>query len=132
MVMRKLLPLLLTIVVAFVGGCNTDADIASTNLSKAAEQFEIVRRIVFVNGITDTYILQVEGRCSVEFHTAKFEVTCKVTDKDGTDEYVKHYLGRADNVFPFVEQLRGAQVSASRYKVIFKPLQIIPDIDLVK
>lgn len=127
---KKLLPLLLalTIVVAFIGGCRTDADIASTNLSTAAEQFQIERRIVFYNGITDTYILSVEGRCSVEFLTNKFEVTCKIAD----NEYVKHYLGRADNVFPFVEQLRSANVSAYRYKVIFKPLSIIPDIDLEK
>lgn len=110
------------------GGCNTDADIASTNLSKAAEMFQIERRIVFVNGITDSYILSVEGRCSVEFLPQKFEVTCKI----GENAYVKHYLGRADNVFPFVEQLETANVSAYRYKVIFKPLSIIPDIDLEK
>ena len=122
-----LVGLLLTAIVSFIG-CRTDADIASTNLSTAAEQFQITRRIVFYNGITDTYILSVEGRCSVEFLPNKFEVTCKVDD----DSYVKHYLGRADNVFPFVEQLQNAEVSASRYKVIFKPLQIIPDIDLVK
>jgi hypothetical protein len=30
----------------------SDADIASKNLSKAAEMFEIDRRIVFYNGIT--------------------------------------------------------------------------------
>lgn len=118
--------------VIFLSCFNTDADVASRNLSQAAEQFEIVRRIVFVNGITDSYILQVEGRCSVEFYTQKFEVTCKVTNPDGTDEYVKHYLGRADNVFPFVEQLQAAEVSKSRYRVIFKPLSIIPDIDIVK
>ncbi|GAG00835.1 unnamed protein product, partial [marine sediment metagenome] len=91
-----------------------------------AEMFRIERRIVFVNGITDSYILSVEGRCSVEFKPLKFEVTCKISD----DAYLKHYLGRADNVFPFVEQLETADVSTYRYKVIFKPLQIIPDIDI--
>ena len=108
-----------------INGC-TDAEIASRSLSKAADQFQIVRRVVFYNGITDKYILQIEGRCSVEFKPDKFVVTCKV----GDDEYVKHYLGRADNVFPFVEQIRGANVSTSHYKVIFKPSAIIPDIDL--
>jgi len=122
-----LLTLVLCAVVSFIG-CRTDADIASTNLSTAAEQFEIERRIVFVNGITDNYIMSIEGRCSVEFKPDKFEVTCKT----GPSAYVKHYLGRADNVFPFVEQLETANVSAYRYKVIFKPLSIIPDIDLEK
>lgn len=35
-----------------LAGC-TDAEIASQNLSKAADMFEIDRRIVFYNGITD-------------------------------------------------------------------------------
>jgi len=111
---------------AVMSGCSTDADLASKNLSTAAEQFQIERRIVFYNGITDNYILSVEGRCSVEFYPEKFEVTCKT----GEDAYVKHYLGRADNVFPFVEQLETADVSTYRYKVIFKPTSIIPDVDL--
>ena len=37
----------------FAGACSTEADVASENLSKAADQFEISRRIVFLNGITD-------------------------------------------------------------------------------
>lgn len=111
---------------ALFGGCPSTADVASYNLSKAAEEFEIERRIVFYNGISDAYILSIEGRCSVEFRPLKFEVTCRT----GQDEYKKHYLGRADNVFPFIEQLDSADVSTYRYKVIFKPTTIIPDIDL--
>ena len=121
----KSLMLLLSITVLFAG-CSTDADVASYNLSKAAEQFEIERRVVFYNGITDNYILSIEGRCSVEFMPLKFEVTCKT----GPDAYKKHYLGRSDNVFPFIEQLESKDVSTYRYKVIFKPTTIIPDIDL--
>jgi len=126
--MKKVLTLLLSIALlsVMVVGCSTDADLASRNLSKAAEQFEIERRIVFYNGITDNYILSVEGRCSVEFKPLKFEVTCKT----GPNAFKKHYLGRADNVFPFIEQLETADVSTYRYKVIFKPTTIIPDIDL--
>ena len=43
------------------GGCSSDATIASQNISKAADMFEIDRRIVFLNGITDTYLLSIEG-----------------------------------------------------------------------
>ena len=45
-----------------MAGCSTDADVASRNLSVAAEQFEIERRVVFFNGITDAYLLSIEGR----------------------------------------------------------------------
>lgn len=43
-------------------GCS-DADIASQNISKAADNFEISRRIVFYNGITGEYMLSIEGAC---------------------------------------------------------------------
>lgn len=107
----------------------TDADIASENLSKAADNFEIDRRIVFYNGITDTYLLSIEGRCSLgnsDDRSKQVTVTCKT----GEDTYKKHFLGLSDNVTYFAEQLESKSVSAYHYKVVFKPQAIIPDIDL--
>lgn len=106
-------------------GC-TDATVASHNLSKAAEQFQLERRIVFYNGITGEYMLSMEGRCSVEQTSARLAVTCKT----GPEEYKKHYLGLSDNVTYFSEQVDAVNVSAYHYKVIFKPQTIVPDIDL--
>jgi hypothetical protein len=107
-------------------GCDTDATVASRNLSKAAEQFEVQRRIVFYNGFTDEYILSVEGRCSLEIYALKVMVTCKTDD----DEFVKHYFGRSDNTVFFAEQLEASDVSTGQYRVIFKPTTIVPDIDI--
>ena len=59
----------------FLVGCSTDAEIASYNISQEAGQFKINRRIVFYNGITDTYILVIEGLCQVE-HAEKLAITC--------------------------------------------------------
>lgn len=122
---RFLFVMAIVIVAMFIMGCS-DADVASSNLSKAADQFEVFRRVVFYNGITDEYILMIEGYCSVEFFTDKFVVTVKTAP----GQYMKHYLGRADNVFPFVEQLDVTSVSDARYRVIFKPSTIIPNIDI--
>lgn len=121
-----LLPLALLVFTGAANGC-TDADIASENLSKAADQFEIDRRIVFYNGITSEYMLTIEGRCSLGNYdpTNQLTVTCKV----GADSYKKHFLGLSDNVTYFVEQMESKKVSAYHYKVIFKPQSIIPDID---
>ena len=107
--------------------CQTDAQVASSNLSKAADMFEINRRIVFFNGITDTYLLTIEGRCSIKADNidSQLEVTCKV----GEDAFKKHFLGLSDNVSYFVEQLESADVSVYHYRVIFKPQTILPDID---
>ncbi|MEU8664163.1 hypothetical protein [Actinoplanes philippinensis] len=109
-----------------LAGCSSDADVASENLSKAAEDFKINRRVVFYNGITDSYILSIEGFCSVETEeNNKLTVTCKVGN-----EYKKHFLGRSDNVTWFAEQLGTANVSTDHYKVFFKPSTILPDVDV--
>ncbi|WRQ08634.1 hypothetical protein JDBV06_00015 [Mycobacterium phage miche] len=108
-------------------GCSSDADVASDNLSKAADNFEIPRRIVFFNGITDKYLLEIAGYCSIAPDTAsqKLDVTCK---KNG--QFKKHFLGLSDNVSYFVEQIEGANVSTDFYEVNFKPQSILPDIEL--
>ncbi|MEU4709454.1 hypothetical protein AB0G00_23755 [Nocardia salmonicida] len=108
-----------------LAGCSTDADVVSANISKDSDQFKIDRRVVFFNGITDKYLLSVEGKCSIKDDGGQLEVTCKT----GDNEYKKHFLGLSDNVSYFVEQLQGANVSRYHYKVIFKPEAIIPDID---
>ena len=108
-----------------LAGCQDDAQVASYNISKAADNFEIDRRIVFYNGITDTYMLTIEGRCSIEDQTTQLEVTCKI----GRDAFKKHFLGLSDNVTYFAEQLETADVSVYHHRVTFKPQEILPDID---
>lgn len=107
--------------------CN-DADVASHNISKGADNFEIDRRIVFINGISDEYLLEIEGKCSLypDMAEEQIEVTCKT----GEGDYKKHYMGLSDNVTYLAEQINGADVDPYHYRVTFKPEAIIPDIDL--
>lgn len=113
--------------VATLSGCSDDADVVNENLSKDADNFKVPRRVVFYNGITGDYILEIEGLCSVDPGDAnRMSVTCKT----GEEEYKKHFLGRADNVTWFAEQLEGRNVSPDRYKVTFKPSVIIPDVQV--
>ena len=114
--------------VTTIAGCSRDADVASRNLSVAADQFELQRRIVFYNGITGAYMLSIEKRCSID--NALTARSVAVTCKTGPAEYKKHLLGLSDNVTFFMEQLEPVAVSAYRYRVIFKPESIIPSIDL--
>ncbi len=110
-------------------GCNQDdAKVASYNLSKAADNFEIERRVVFYNSIQDEYMLSIQGRCSLKADGAdkQVEVTCKT----GPSSYKKHYLGLSDNVTYFAEQIASAQASVYHYRVIFKPDVIVPDLEL--
>jgi len=119
--------LLMLAVITMVVGC-TDAQVASSNLSKASDMFEIDRRIVFYDAIQGVYLLSIEGRCSIKIDgiDKQLEVTCKTS----TTSYKKHFLGLSDNVTYFAEQLEASDVDVYRYRVIFKPVSIIPDVDL--
>lgn len=109
-------------------GCSSEADTVSQNLSKSADNFEVQRKVVFFNGITDKYLLTIEGLCSLGNNDSskKLTVTCKV----GDHQYKKHFLGLSDNVSFFVEQTDAKYEDAYHYKVIFRPETIVPDIDL--
>ena len=120
-----IISLVLAVASIFIVGCS-DADIASQNISNAADQFEIYRRVVFYNGITDKYILEIDGYCSIEDDGSLL----KVTVKTGPGTYLKHYLGKSDNVTFFAEQLEPANVSVKQYRVIFKPEVIVPNVQV--
>ena len=117
---------LVIVLLVLISGCQTDANIASRNLAIAAENFEIDRRIIFINVMTGDYILSVEGKCSIEDKGHKVAITCKT----GESEVKKHQMGRTETVTYFSEQLQPKVVNMYHYKVIFKPQSIIPDIDL--
>lgn len=107
--------------------CESAADRANQNLSKAAENFEVPRRIVGINGITDEPLFSVEGFCSYEVPTnGTFEAICK--NADGTIERTTLYL--SDNVTFVSTQLRGVSVDLFNPRIIFRPETIIPDFDL--
>lgn len=112
---------------ATLAGCMADADVASRNLSKAADMFEVNRRVVFYNGITGDYMLTIEGLCSLGNHDKSREVS--ITCKTGDGAYKKHFLGLSDNVTFFVEQIAPSKQSVYHYRVIFKPQTIVPDVD---
>ncbi len=112
----------------FLVGCEREADVASRNMSVAADQFEVMRRVVFFNGITDTYLLSIEGLCSLGNKDKAGELT--VTCKTGPTAYKKHFLGLSDNVSYFVEQLDAVKVDTFHYRVTFRPALIIPSLDI--
>ena len=124
--MKKLLVVMIVLGMLLTG-CRA-ADVASHNLSVAADSFEINRRIVFYNGITSDYILVIEGLCSLGNNdvTGELSVTCRT----GENEYKKHFLGLSDNVTYFAEQIESVQDNPYHYRVVFRPSTIIPSLDL--
>jgi hypothetical protein len=110
-----------------LAGCN-QADVASRNLSTAADNFQIERRIVFYNTVSDKYMLTIEGRCSLgnQDPAGELSVTCEV----GPGQYKKHFLGLSRNVTYLVEQMDAATVSPYHYKVVFQPGQLVPELEV--
>jgi len=102
------------------------ADTANQNLTRAAENFEVPRRIVGINGITDKILFSVEGFCSYESNGESFEAICLNTDKSIS----RTTLGLSDNVTFVSTQLEGANVSLFNPRIIFRPEAIVPNFDL--
>lgn len=133
--MKKIIITLIAALTLMVGltACGpSDADVAAKNISKAAEQFEVFRRIVFINGITDKYLLEIDGYCSVETSDSALGGALEVTCRDGNDSkatFKKLFLGLSDNVSYLVDQPSGIKVSTNHYRVIFKPEAIVPNFD---
>jgi hypothetical protein len=124
--MKKFL-LFLFVTGMFLGfiGCDDAAFVATKNLKTEADNFRIYRRVVFINGITDNYIMSVEGYCSIEDRGDKLEVTMKT----GPNQFYIHYLGLADNVTYIVQQLDAVNVSEYHSKIMFRPTTIVPVVE---
>ena len=110
-------------------GCSQESDVASYNVSQAAHNFEVNRRVVFYNGITGEYILTIEGLLSVT-PDERNNKWVSVIVKTGPREYKKHYLGVSDNVTWFCEQIDSVPADPFRYRVVFRPKTIIPDVEI--
>ena len=97
---RFILSVIMLILLYITIGCSRDAEVVSRNISYEADKFKIFRRVVFYNGITDKYILSIEGFCSIHKDNKdnQLEVTCEVSP----DRYIKHYFGLSDNSLYFV------------------------------
>lgn len=107
--------------------CN-EADRASQNLATAADNFEVTRHIVFVNGITGDHMLEINGLCSKDSTSTdtKVSITCKV----GPNEYKRHMMGLSDNVTYIIEQTDAVKADPYHYRMVFRPAALIPDIQV--
>lgn len=125
----KIFPILLAILMltmCFVG-CTTAADNVNHNLSEAADNFEVVRKITVYNARTDMIVMEMEGLMSLSNNsTSELVVTCKT----GKDEYKKNYVYLNEYVIYVVEDITGTTTDPYHYKVHF--YTALPDIDINK
>ena len=124
--MKKLFAILfaLVMVVTMFVGC-TAADNINHNLSQAADNFEVVRKITVYNARTDLIVMEMEGYMSISNNDySELVVTCKT----GANEYKKNYVYLNDYVIYVVEDITGTVTDPYHYKVHFYGTW--PDIDI--
>lgn len=109
-------------------GCESAADSSNRNLSVAAENFEVPRRIVAINGITGEAMLEVEGYCSYERIEGIFEIICLEDRASGA--VMRTAVGLSDNVTFTVVQTGPVSVDLFQPRVIFRPETLVPGFEL--
>ena len=117
--------LLIALAATLLTGCPDDATVAKSNMTKAADNFELDRRIIFYNTWTGENVLIVEGKCSIEYGSDRTAYICKM----GNDKYVRNFVGKSGQITTIVEQMKSVGVNVYHYRRTFKPQSIIPDID---
>lgn len=117
---------LLTGAAVILTGCASDSTIADENIKTAAEQFEVQRTIIGINGITGKTIFFAEGRCSFEDYEGRFDLICRY----GPDEYRKHVFILGDQDSVTVTQEESIDVSVYHTRIIIKPENLLPEFDL--
>ncbi len=105
-------------------GCR-EADRASYNVSKQADNFNIVRQVTVIDCINGDIMFQMTGKMSVYADTEDNQLEVIVED-GGT--YTKHIIGLSDNVTYVVEDLNLGKndVSKYHYTINFNPKMWVP------
>ncbi len=123
--MKRILSII-AILVSVVGlAACTEAERVSYNVSKQADNFNIVRQITVINCIKGDVLFQVSGKMSINVDEAEQQLELLVED-NGT--YSKHFIGLSDNVTYVVEDLNLGEneVNKYHYTINWNPNMWIP------
>ena len=117
--MKKKLLILAIIGVMTLSGCSweDEADVASHNISKEADNFNIYRHVIIYNNQTDKTLLEFYGWCSInkDNDDNQLEITYRV----GQDQYFKDFVGLNDRTGYLVTQVDGANVDKYHYEWLY-------------
>ena len=107
-----------------LSGCGeTESKKISYNVSKEAENFNVLRRFAVINTRTDKVEFELIGAFSRE-DKSEDSVSIVVEMEDGT--FKKHIIGLNDDTMYVIEDLGGAKVNKYKYEVNYIPESIVP------
>ena len=127
-IITTILTLIVVILMALIAmstltGCR-QSDRVAYNISKEADNFNVVRRLTVINARTDSPLFELIGTFSLSNNSDdELVVTCQT----GLNEYKKHYVyvNREWTLY-VVEDISGADVSPYHYEINFLPKMIVP------
>ena len=125
--MNKKILILLSFLTILLASC-TEADKVSHNISKEADNFNVIRRVAVINTRTDKVEFEVIGRISIYDNTSSKESTSTLTVVAETDKdkYKKHIIKLTNWNMYVVEDLEGAEVDQYKYEINYMPESILP------
>lgn len=94
-------------------GCS-EASRVESNLTKQADNFNIVREITVINCIQGDVLFQMSGRMSITADMEDNQLEVIVENNDGS--YVKHFIGLSDNVTYVIEDLNLGENEVDKYQ----------------
>ena len=117
---------IVVIVVMTIGftGCTQQSDRVSENISKQADNFNVIRQITVINCIKGDVLFQMTGKMSLYVDSAESQLEITVEDEKGA--YKKHFIGLSDNVTYTVEDVTDNYVDNYRYTLNFNPNMWFP------
>ena len=120
----KILVMVAAIVLSLCSCEGNQANVVSRNVSKEADNFNVVRRLTVINSRSDKVVLSMVGRISIEDVTDGIAVLVEI-DHD-KKIYQKHYVYLNEWTMYTVEDVSGVKVSPYIYEMEFMPEQVIP------
>lgn len=106
-------------IIALCSGCSweDEADVASYNISKEADNFNVYRKITIINNQSDMTMLEFEGWCSVNVDSADSQL--ELTYRVGENQYYKDFIGLNDRTTYVITQIDGSNVDKYHYEWLY-------------
>ena len=116
--MKKIIAVLSLSVMLVIGLCSCsifdEADVASTNVSKEADNFKAYRKVTIINNMTDTTLLEFKGWASIRVDEEENQL--EIIYRVGKDKYKKDFVGLNNMTTYVVTQTDAIGVNPYQYE----------------
>ena len=123
---RKILAAIIAVSAAAGITACSEASRVESNLTKEADNFNVVRQLTVINCLQGDVLFQMSGKMSITADVSDNQLEIIVENEDGN--YTKHFVGLSDNVTYTIEDLNlvANDVNKYQYTLNFNPNMWLP------